>query len=92
MFEPNLDAQFFVYVIFNILQKVELYSLQKVELVPIFYSFMDCEVDLDGTNNNDIELGSIATTRNVRPHITPPRRFSYGETIVQLVSNALFSS
>jgi hypothetical protein len=48
-------------------------SLQKVESVPIFDSFMDCEVDLDGTNNNDIETRSIATTQNIKPHITPLR-------------------
>jgi hypothetical protein len=37
-------------------------SFQKVESVPIFDSFMDCEVDPYGTNDNDIELGSIVTT------------------------------
>jgi hypothetical protein len=35
---------------------------------------MDCEVDIDGKNDNDIELGSITTTQNVKPHITPHRR------------------
>ncbi len=67
-------------------------SLQKVESIPIFDSFMDCEVDPDGTNNNDIEPRSIATTHNVKPHITPLRWFDYGEIVVQLVSDALFSS
>jgi hypothetical protein len=67
-------------------------SLQKVESIPIFDSFMDCEVDLDDKNDNDVEPISIVTTRNVKPYITPLRSFDYGETIVQLVSNALFSS
>jgi len=48
-------------------------SLQKVESIPIFDSFMDCEVDPNGTTENDIELGSIATTQNVKPHVTPHR-------------------
>jgi hypothetical protein len=42
-------------------------SLQKVESVPIFDSFMDCEVDPNGTTKNDIELGGIAPTQNVNP-------------------------
>jgi hypothetical protein len=66
--------------------------LQKVESIPIFDSFMDCEVDLDDKNDNDVEPISIVTTQNVKPYITPLRSFDYGETIVQLVSNALFSS
>jgi hypothetical protein len=37
-------------------------SFQKVELGPISDSFMDCEVDPNGTNDNDIELGNIVTT------------------------------
>jgi hypothetical protein len=48
-------------------------SLQKVELVPSFDSFMDCEVDLDDKNDNDIELGNIAITWNVKPYTTPLR-------------------
>jgi hypothetical protein len=34
---------------------------------------MDSKVDPDGTIDNDIELGCIATTQNVKPHITPHR-------------------
>ncbi len=34
---------------------------------------MDSKVDPGGTTDNDIELGCIATTQNVKHHITPHR-------------------
>jgi hypothetical protein len=65
----NLNAQFFCLCNY---ESLNLISFQKVESIPIFDSFLNCEVDPNGTNDNDIKPGSIATTRNARPRITPP--------------------